>query len=319
MEQQEFYDEWYKQILKDGQMSVANILRYAPKGLQLYYKSDKFEGIVYFNCIEFADSRNKVKDAYIIVNTELTDNNESHDDELTIIKTTTLRIKNTSITKTHLYPSDEYLSWKDWQYILFPKSVGAVVCGMENKYFYIINDTEMVDEEHHFVYNMNTDATLPLFSYADINKTKFKDIDCSEFIDKRTDAILFENNNIDDAIKSIKQENKIGNDIDYSDFNQKYIDTNLGSGEKFINVLEKRLSYCKNTDDIIKAISTMYGNDPVENNITRLNHNIWTTIITHMMKNGINAKPYGPKDFMEQVYSIISNNVTQITETEENK
>ncbi len=156
----------------------------------------------------------KKKNIYIIVDTEPIDNHMDQDDEFTIIKTTTLKIKNTAITKTHLYPSKEYLSWENWQYILFPKSVGAVISGLDNKYFYIINDSEMVDEKYHIIYNMNIES-LPIFSYADINKTEFKNIDCSELIDKRTEAILFENNNVDEAIKSIKQENKIENDIDY--------------------------------------------------------------------------------------------------------
>ena len=208
MEQQEFFDKWYRQIINDGQITIADILEYAPKGLQLYYKSDKFEGIVYFNNIVFSSV--KKKNIYIIVDTEPIDNHMDQDDEVMIVKNTMLRIPNTSILKTHLYPSDEYLSWKDWQYILFPKSVGAVVSGLDNKYFYIINDSEMADENG-IIYNMGTN-TLPIFNYADINKTEFKDIDCSKLIGKRTDAILFENNNVDEAIKSIKQENKIGND-----------------------------------------------------------------------------------------------------------
>ncbi len=212
MEQQEFFDKWYRQIINDGQITIVDILEYAPKGLQLYYKSDKFEGIVYFNNIMFSSV--KKKNIYIIVDTEPIDNHMDQDDEFTIIKTTTLKIKNTAITKTHLYPSKEYLSWENWQYILFPKSVGAVISGLDNKYFYIINDSEMVDEKYHIIYNMNIES-LPIFSYADINKTEFKNIDCSELIDKRTEAILFENNNVDEAIKSIKQENKIENDIDY--------------------------------------------------------------------------------------------------------
>lgn len=212
MEQQEFFDKQYRQIINDGQITIADILEYAPKGLQLYYKSNKFEGIVYFNNIVFSSV--KKKNIYIIVDTEPIDNHMDQDDEVIIVKNTMLRIPNTSILKTHLYPSDEYLSWKDWQYILFPKSIGAVVSGLENKYFYIINDSEMVDEKYHIIYNMNI-GSLPIFSYADINKTEFKNIDCSKLIGKRTDAILFENNNIDEAVKSIKQENKIGNDADY--------------------------------------------------------------------------------------------------------
>ena len=211
MEQQEFFDKWYRQIINDGQITIADILEYAPKGLQLYYKSDKFDSIVYFNNIVFSSA--KKKNIYIIVDTEPIDNRMDQDDEVVIVKNTTLRIPNTSILKTHLYPSDEYLSWKDWQYILFPKSIGAVVSGLENKYFYIINDSEMADENG-ISYNMGTN-TLPIFNYADINKTEFKNIDCSKLIGKRTDAILFENNNIDEAVKSIKQENKIENDADY--------------------------------------------------------------------------------------------------------
>ena len=279
MDQKEFYDEWYRQILNDGQISIADILQYAPRGLQLYYKSDKFESIVYFECIEFVSPENKVRDVYIIVNTEPTDNNESYNDELTIIKTTTLKIKNTSITKTRLYPSEEYLSWKNWQYILFPKSVGAVISGLENKYFYIINDTEMVDEKYHFIYNMNIDS-LPIFSYVDINKTKFKDIDCSKLIGKRTDAILFENNNIDKAIKSIKQENKIGNDAEF-----------LNNTDEFVFIDSdwiEMIKDCKSKEDVIQVFSDKYGSDYVENiknNILKFIPNYWESMIKYVNKN----------------------------------
>lgn len=60
MEQQEFFDKWYRQIINDGQITIADILEYTPKGLQLYYKSDKFDSIVYFNSIVFSSAKKKI-------------------------------------------------------------------------------------------------------------------------------------------------------------------------------------------------------------------------------------------------------------------
>lgn len=262
------------QIINDGQITIADILEYAPKGLQLYYKSDKFDSLVYFECIEFESSKSKVKDVYIIVNTEPIDNHMDQDDEVIIVKNTTLKIPNTSILKTHLYPSDEYLSWKDWQYILFPKSIGSVVSGLDNKYFYIINDSEMIDENG-IIYNMDTN-TLPIFNYADINKTEFKNIDCSKLIGKRTDAILFKNNNVDEAIKSIKQENKIGNDAEFLNNTDEFVFID----SDWIEIIKD----CKSKEEVIQFFSDKYGSDYVEN-IENIIPNYWESMIKYANKN----------------------------------
>lgn len=310
---------------------LSDILRFAPKNLQLYYKSSKLEQTVYFD--EVYEHNNGRK--YIIVNKDLLEINVDSDKEF--IESSKLMILDSALTKSNLFPSEEYLSWVNWQYILFPKSVGSVICGLDDKYFYIINDSEMIDENK-VIFNMCIDS-LPIFKYVDINETKFKDMDCSELISKRDDLI---NETLIKAINNVTQTEEVEKPEEtneqgeseksglkessieetenlekrYSDFNLTYIDENFGNGEKFINFLKERLKYCKTADDIIKAISTMFGSDPEECNVTRINYNIWYTIIMHMMENGINAKPYGPKDFMEQVYSFISNNVTQKTESE---
>lgn len=96
-------------------------------------------------------------------------------------------VLDSALTKSNLFPSEEYLSWVNWQYILFPKSVGSVICGLDDKYFYIINEDEMIDENK-VIYNMCIES-LSIFKYVDINKTKFKDMDCSELISKRNELI----------------------------------------------------------------------------------------------------------------------------------
>lgn len=161
--------------------TLSDILQFAPKNLQLYYKSSKLEQIVYFD--EVYEHNNGRK--YIIVNKDLLEINVDSDKEF--IESSKLMILDSGLTNSYIFPSKEYLSWVNWQYILFPKSVGSVICGLDDKYFYIINDSEMIDENG-IIFDMNIEL-LPIFRYADINKTKFKDMDYSELISKRNDLI----------------------------------------------------------------------------------------------------------------------------------
>ena len=160
---------------------LSDILQFAPKNLQLYYKSSKLEQTVYFDEVYEHSDGGK----YIIVNKkpfEIYLNSENE-----FIENSKLMVLDSTLTKSNLFPSEEYLSWVNWQYILFPKSIGAVVCGLDNKYFYIINENEMIDENK-VIYNMCIES-LSIFKYVDINETKFKDMDCSELISKRADLI----------------------------------------------------------------------------------------------------------------------------------
>ena len=173
---------------------LSDILQFAPKNLQLYYKSSKLEQPVYFD--EVYEHSNGKK--YIIVNKEKLEINEDFDTEF--IESSKLMFLDSRLIKSNLFPSEEYLSWVNWQYVLFPKSIGSVICGLDDKYFYIINEDEMIDENK-VIYNMCNDL-LPIFSYADINKTKFKDMDCSELISKRADLI---NETLINAINNVTQ------------------------------------------------------------------------------------------------------------------
>lgn len=44
----------------------------------------------------------------------------------------------------------------------------------------------------------------------------------------------------------------------FKDFSKSFLDPCIGIGFIYIEVLKKRFEYCKNTDDILNAISTMY-------------------------------------------------------------
>ena len=228
---------------------LSDILQFAPKNLQLYYKSSKLEQTVYFD--EVYEHSNGKK--YIIVNKEKLEINEDSDTEF--IESSKLMILDSRLIKSNLFPFEEYLSWVNWQYILFPKSVGSVICGLDDKYFYIINETEMIDENG-IIYNMCNDL-LPIFSYADINKTKFKDMDCSELISKRDD--LF-NETLINAINDVTQKAELENtDKSEPEF--------LNNTDGFVFIASdwiEMIKDCKSKEEVIRAFSDKYGSDYVK-------------------------------------------------------
>lgn len=64
----------------------------------------------------------------------------------------------------------------------------------------------------------------------------------------------------------------------FKDFSKTFCDPCIGIGYIYIEVLKRRLKYCKTNDDIINAISTMYGTELMEDNVNECKYNISSTI-----------------------------------------
>ena len=60
----------------------------------------------------------------------------------------------------------------------------------------------------------------------------------------------------------------------FKDFSKSFLDPCIGIGFIYIEVLKKRFEYCKNTDDILNAISTMYGTELMPDNVEECKKNI---------------------------------------------
>ena len=60
----------------------------------------------------------------------------------------------------------------------------------------------------------------------------------------------------------------------FKNFNKTFLDPCIGIGYIYIGVLHNRLNYCKTTDDILFAISTMYGTELMEDNVEECKKNI---------------------------------------------
>ena len=60
----------------------------------------------------------------------------------------------------------------------------------------------------------------------------------------------------------------------FKDFSKSFLDPCIGIGFIYIEVLKKRFEHCKNTDDILNAISTMYGTELMPDNVEECKKNI---------------------------------------------
>ena len=67
----------------------------------------------------------------------------------------------------------------------------------------------------------------------------------------------------------------------YTDFSKTFCDPCAGIGNILVYVLNKRLEYCKSEDDILNALSTLYGVELMEDNTIELKQNILNCIIKH--------------------------------------
>lgn len=66
----------------------------------------------------------------------------------------------------------------------------------------------------------------------------------------------------------------------FKDFSKTFCDPCIGIGYIYIEVLKRRLKYCKTENDILNAISTMYGTELMEDNVNECKENIMYEIIS---------------------------------------
>ncbi|MBO6271520.1 hypothetical protein J6O48_01930 [bacterium] len=220
---------------------------------------------------------------YILVSTEdIFNNNE---------KITLFKISDCYLNETSLYPSKNYLTWENWQYILFPKSVGAVIQGLNDNFYYIINDSEIINENYHnIIFNFTDFPYLPIFHYADINKTNFKDIDLTDVYKQREnvklDTVLTENET--ELSENNKQIFKIINEVDVNELNYK---------------INNYIKNCKNAQDIFTILNNIYIITPDESLTIKIRTLMLSTLLCHKYSD------CDPEEFLRKISIYIHSNV----------
>ena len=61
----------------------------------------------------------------------------------------------------------------------------------------------------------------------------------------------------------------------YSDFSKTFCDPCMGNGNIYLYVLKKRLNYCKSSNDVNNALSTLYGVELMEDNVQETKERIF--------------------------------------------
>lgn len=86
----------------------------------------------------------------------------------------------------------------------------------------------------------------------------------------------------------------------YTDFSKTFCDPCAGIGNILVYVLNKRLEYCKSEDDILNALSTLYGVELMEDNLEELHYTLLNTIL-------INSE-YNSDIFISKMWEILKRN-----------
>ena len=86
----------------------------------------------------------------------------------------------------------------------------------------------------------------------------------------------------------------------YTDFSKTFCDPCAGIGNILVYVLNRRLEYCKSEDDILNALSTLYGVELMEDNLEELQYTLLTAIL-------INSK-YNSDTFISKIWEILKRN-----------
>ena len=78
----------------------------------------------------------------------------------------------------------------------------------------------------------------------------------------------------------------------FNDFSKTFCDPCAGVGNILMHVLNKRLEYCKTEDDIINALSTLYGVELMEDNVEELRNNLYNIIggVIGIISSDLNTK-----------------------------
>ena len=86
----------------------------------------------------------------------------------------------------------------------------------------------------------------------------------------------------------------------YTDFSKTFCDPCAGIGNILVYVLNRRLEYCKSEDDILNALSTLYGIELMEDNLEELHYTLLNAIL-------INSE-YNSDIFISKIWEILKRN-----------
>lgn len=64
----------------------------------------------------------------------------------------------------------------------------------------------------------------------------------------------------------------------YTDFSKTFCDPCAGIGNILQHVLSKRIKYCKSEDDVLNALSTLYGVELMDDNLEELKEHLYNII-----------------------------------------
>ena len=65
----------------------------------------------------------------------------------------------------------------------------------------------------------------------------------------------------------------------FTDFSKTMLDNSCGIGNFLVRILEKRLDYCKDVDDAISAIKTLYGVELMADNVEECRQRLYDLIV----------------------------------------
>ena len=65
----------------------------------------------------------------------------------------------------------------------------------------------------------------------------------------------------------------------YSDFSKTFCDPCMGNGNIYLYVLKKRLNYCKSSNDVNNALSTLYGVELMPDNVQETKDRIISLLV----------------------------------------
>lgn len=147
-------------------IDISKILQYAPKGLELYHRG---YGYVYLYDVKNDEIRLS----------DCPDNTKIYGGWCCSVDAYGKEHKNGECL---LFPSKEYTSWKSWQQILFPKSIGSIVTDSMDGLFIITNEglkdsrgklvSIQVKESDKYA---SPEDTKTFFNFLNINGFKWND------------------------------------------------------------------------------------------------------------------------------------------------
>ena len=86
----------------------------------------------------------------------------------------------------------------------------------------------------------------------------------------------------------------------FTDFSKTFCDPCAGIGNILVYVLNMRLEYCKSEEDIINALSTLYGVELMHDNLEELHYTLLNTILINF--------EYNSDTFISKIWEILKRN-----------